>query len=125
MKAVFRTIVALLLLGGWGLAALSLHLVRGTDASGGARWLLVPKDRLSAWNTFTDVRNWTLADVGRNPEVVKRLIALGKADVLTNTVPAESRGDLVQFLQSTLANPPPATMAALAPTRAPTTRAGD
>lgn len=107
MKTAFRLIVLVLLLAGWMLAAGALHVIRATDAnSGRERWLLLPKGRLAAADTFVDVRAWSPVEVGAHPNLVRRLIESGKADALATAAPVEQRSRLVEFLQSTLANPP-------------------
>lgn len=108
MKTAFRLIVGFLLIAGWAVAALAMHVVRGLDlADGSDRWLVIPKGRLGIAETYVDVRAWTPHDVGRHPALVKRLIEAGKADLLAATAPVEKRGDLVRFLRETLENPPP------------------
>src|SRR4051812_10985615 len=79
MKTTFRLIVAVLLLGGWGLAASAMHVVRTAGSP-----IIIPKDRLSLHDTYVDVRNWTLDDVSNHPGVAKRLIATGKVDALAS-----------------------------------------
>jgi hypothetical protein len=90
MKALFRLIVVVLLLAGWTVAALSLHVVRGRDAATGKdRWIVVPKSRLAFADTYIDVRAWTAADAEARPILVQRLREAGKADALAPaTAPA-------------------------------------
>jgi hypothetical protein len=64
-------------LGGWALAAASLHVVR---APGSMIWnkvplnvQLVPKNTLTFHNTFIDTTKWTVADVDAHPDFVQRL----------------------------------------------------
>lgn len=106
MKNFFRVIVTLLLLGGWTMAALALHVVRYTRVDGGERWLIVPKSRLAISQTYVDVRGWGGADVSANPTLVRRLIAAEKSEALASIVPESERGSLVQTLESWLAHPP-------------------
>lgn len=109
MKTLFRLVVAVLLIGGWALVTLAMHVVRGVDpADGSDRWLVVPKSRLGIEHTYADVRAWTPYDVGRHTGLVRRLIDSGKADILLPAVPEDRRSDLAAFLQETLANPPAA-----------------
>jgi hypothetical protein len=117
MKTFFRLIILVLFVVGWALAALSLHVVRGTAVNTGKdRWLVVPKSRLHYGDTYADVRNWTPAEIGAHPSLVRRLIESGKADILASAAPQEQRAQLVVFLGDTLANPPPP------PTTAPATQ---
>ncbi|HEY1629467.1 MAG TPA: hypothetical protein VGF52_06390, partial [Tepidisphaeraceae bacterium] len=64
MKTIFRMIFCSLLLAGWGLAALSLHVVRTADQ---IPITLVPKDQLGITDTYVDTRNWTMDDVAQHP----------------------------------------------------------
>src|SRR5436853_47373 len=52
MKTLFRFIVLVLLVAGWGLAALSLHVVRAA----GDRIVLIPKQKLGVTDTYGDAR---------------------------------------------------------------------
>lgn len=83
MKTLFRIFVLLLLLGGWALAAASLHLVRTT---GPVPWvgnlILMPKDHLGYRETYADARNWTPADLASHPAIINRLQELRRTDVL-------------------------------------------
>jgi len=61
MKKFFRLLVALLLIGGWSLAALSLHAIVAPGSP--ARVILVPKNHLGIADTYVDTRHWTVGDV--------------------------------------------------------------
>ena len=91
MKNMFRLIVLILLLGGWTLAALSLHVIRGE----GSRIVVIPKKSLDYHEIYVDTRKWTMDDVGRHPALVSRLIQNGKADLLQHVAP-EKKGDALQ-----------------------------
>lgn len=91
MKNVFRFIVVLLLVVGWGLAALSLHVVRTPDE---IPFTLVTKERFGLTDTYVDTRGWTLDDAARHPLLVRKLIDLKKEDVLKHIVTDERRGDV-------------------------------
>ena len=86
MKKMFRLIVSVLLVAGWSLAALSLHVVRGDH-----KIVIIPKqsiDWVHGWReTYVDTRNWTLDDVAEHPALVNRLIQTGKVDVLQHVDP--------------------------------------
>src|SRR4051794_5734492 len=112
MKNITRTIVAVLLIGGWALAASSLHVV----ATPG-HLVVIPKDRVGIWSTYEDVRNWTLADVAAHPTVASRLIATGHADALAHVTKAANNDDLVAQLDDAIQNP-----AKYQPAPAPTTQ---
>ena len=74
MKKLFRLIVLVLLLAGWTVAAMSLHVIRGQG-----RVVVVPKKSLDYHDIYVDTTKWTLDDVARHPAVVNRLIQNGKA----------------------------------------------
>ena len=76
MKTLFRLIVLVLLVAGWGLAALSLHVVRAQ----GDRIVLIPKQRLSLIDTYVDARQWTIESVGEHAALVERIVQSGKAE---------------------------------------------
>jgi hypothetical protein len=84
MKSIFRLIVCLLLLVGWGLAALSLHVIVTPDEF---PVTLVTKERFGVTDTYVDTRKWTKDDLPLHRPVVEKLIAIGKADVLKHTMP--------------------------------------
>ena len=104
MKNIFRFLTLLLLVGGWALAASSLHVV---NAPG--RVIVVPKDHLSFNEIYVDTREWKMEDVSAHPVVVKRLIERGKADALQHVASDVSGDKLVQKLWSAVNNAPPAT----------------
>jgi hypothetical protein len=83
MKNFFRLIVCLLLLVGWGLAALSLHVIR---TPGDIPIKLVPKEDFSFTDTYVDTTKWSLDDVSKHPKLVTKLIRVGKTDVLKHLV---------------------------------------
>ncbi|MGF1632265.1 MAG: hypothetical protein ACFCVE_00305 [Phycisphaerae bacterium] len=92
MKFLFKlaifNVMLLITLGGWGLAAMSLHVVRTGERS----VVLVPKETLSIRtipDTYVDVRGWTLQDVQDHPELAKRLIEAGRSDVLDDVLAGE------------------------------------
>ncbi len=109
MKTFIRIVVLLLLVGGWGLAASSLHLVRTQKD----RVLLIPKQRLSLSETYVDARNWTLADVANHPAVVQRIIESGKAGEFAFIVGAD-HGDVAAVLAGAI-EAGPASAAPVAP----------
>jgi hypothetical protein len=87
IKATFRLIVTLLLVGGWALAASALHVVWTGDPK---KPVIVPKDRIGAAETYVNVQHWTANDVAAHPIIVGRLIETGHADVLAHAFKDES-----------------------------------
>ena len=70
-----RVLIVLLLVVavvGWGLLALSVHVVRTPEAV-----VVVPKDRVGWAGTWVDVRGWSAAEAEASP-VTRRLIETGK-----------------------------------------------
>jgi hypothetical protein len=84
MKTMFRLLVAVLLLTGWSLVALSLHVVLAPGNPG--RIALIPKQRLGITDTWADVRAWTVADLPNHPDLIARMIQNGKTDLLSHVV---------------------------------------
>ena len=96
MRTAFRTVVLLLILGGWTLSAAALHVVRAPG-----RWVLFPKDRLSFHDTYVDTRLWTLIDVRTHPVLVARLVHLGHADLLAHTTDPAAGDPATQLTAAT------------------------
>jgi hypothetical protein len=69
IRSLFRLVFVTLLLSGWGLAALSLHVVRTPSQIG-----LIPKQRLGFTDTYVDARSWTLDDLSSHPALVRRVL---------------------------------------------------
>ena len=103
MKSIFRLVVLLLLVVGWGLAALSLHVIRTPEQ---IPITLVPKDRFGFTDTYVDTRAWTLGDVAQHSALVERLIRIGKSDVLRHIVSDPHAGDVPTQLSEALQHAP-------------------
>lgn len=112
MKTLFRLVVFVLLVGGWGLAASALHLVR-TDASNSREFIIVPKNRIGIDDTYVDTRAWTMDDVPSHKSVVNRMIETEKymaiAHVTGEKEPAEVQQRLADALLRAPAPKPEAT----------------
>jgi hypothetical protein len=102
MKGIFRLLVFLLLVGGWGLAALSLHVVR---TPGQIPITLVTKHRLGIFDTWVDTTKWTLADVSKHPAVVEQLVRSGKIEAIRH-VAQPNGGDLMSQITDALMRAP-------------------
>jgi hypothetical protein len=98
-KSLFRLMMLALMLSGWGLAALSLHVVRTPDKIG-----LIPKERLGFTDTYVDARKWTLDDLQAHPDLVRRVLEAGKAN-LFQYLANPSGGDIASQLSSSAAEP--------------------
>ncbi len=99
MKTLFRLVFCILLLTGWGLAGLSLHIVRTPSAIA-----LIPKSRLGVIDTWVDTRHWKMSDVADHPLVVRRILDSGQADLLDH-VTGETGKDLEGRLADALKHP--------------------
>src|SRR4051812_1235967 len=93
MKTLFRLIVLLLLVVGWGLAALALHIVRTPE-----RVVVIPKNQLGIRDIYADTRTWTPADLPKHADLVQRLVQAGKAESLRHVVPDTHGRPLVDVL---------------------------
>ncbi|MGA2497623.1 MAG: hypothetical protein ABSH20_07765 [Tepidisphaeraceae bacterium] len=81
MKTFFRLFVFLLLVGGWALAAASLHIVRTPGMIPKLGMLhFVPKTDLTYSETWLDTTKWTSADVDNHAAFKDRLDKAGKLD---------------------------------------------
>jgi hypothetical protein len=97
MKSLFRLIVLVLLIAGWGLAALSLHVVRAQ----GDRIVLIPKQRLGITDTYVDARGWTISAIAEHEPLVQRIIQSGKSESFAYVVD-DPKGDVERQLEDAL-----------------------
>lgn len=88
MMNLFRFATAMVLLAGWGLAALSLHVVRTANGV-----QLIPKNELSPTDTYVDVRHWSNDDAEKHPVLVARLQQLDKTNLLEAVADAPVEDD--------------------------------
>ena len=88
----FKLLVLIMLLGGWVLAATSLHVVRTPSGMLGVS--VVTKNDLAFEDTYVDTRAWTIADVPAHRDLVRRLIATNKTDVLNHVADPKSVRDV-------------------------------
>ena len=95
-RMIFRGVYLSLVLGGWCLAALSLHVVRTPDKIG-----LIPKQRLGFTDTYVDARKWTLSDLPAHAALVERVLQANKAELL-GYLTDKSRGDPADQLNSAI-----------------------
>ena len=84
MKSIFRFICLVLMVSGWVVAALCLHVVRTPDPSDAhqSKLVVIPKQRLGIQDTYVDARDWTMADVPAHGSLILELINAQKADQL-------------------------------------------
>ena len=89
VKNLFRLIVTLLLVIGWGLAASALHV-----AWTGHKVVVIPKEHVGVRDTYVNTSNWTADDVAAHPLVSKRLLATGNGDALAAAFTTNSADEL-------------------------------
>lgn len=107
MKWALRILVLVALVGGWIVAMRSIHVIRATDVgTGHDRYFILPKARWRLHQTVIDTRNWTPADLAANADIVRQIIASGRADVLSHVVPPSERPNAAAWLGGVLASPP-------------------
>ena len=97
VKFLFRFLVLVLLIGGWAVAASALHIVWSGD-----KLRVLSKDRLGVRDTYVNTSQWTADDVAGHPIIVKRLIATGKADLLSKNLESKSGDELVKAIEETI-----------------------
>ena len=116
-KNLFRMIVTLLLVVGWGLAASALHV-----AWTGQKVVIIPKDHVGFRDTYVNTSGWTADDVAAHPALCKRLLATGNGDALATAFTATTPDDLAaQVTEAINKGPAPATQ----PTAGITTKVHD
>ena len=95
LKLAFRLIMLAVLVAGWGLAALALHVVVVPAESGdGTDVIVIPKNRLGVADTYVDTRAWTAEDARRHEALTARLVEAGKSDRLSHLLTAGVRDRL-------------------------------
>ena len=88
--SLFRFVVAMILVAGWGLAALCLHVVRTT---GGVQ--VLTKNKLSLVDTYVDVRKWDSDDEDKHADFYERVKQLDQTKILEASAEPEVDRDLV------------------------------
>lgn len=105
MKSIIRFVVLALMLSGWILAALCVHVVRTPNPADAtqSKWVVIPKSRIGLAQTYVDARSWSLADVAANSSLVSRLVEAGKADQLQFLANPKVKEDIQSQLTDALA----------------------
>jgi hypothetical protein len=106
VKSIVRFVCLLVILSGWIVAGLCLHVVRTPDSDNPrqSKLLVVPKNRLDVNDTYVDARSWTMQDVTAHPMLVLRLLEAGKADELKYLADPKSKKDVATQLTDALSN---------------------
>jgi hypothetical protein len=85
MRGMFRLLVATLVIGGWSLAAMSLHVVQ---THGGVQ--VITKNQLGVSDTFVDARQWSRQDEELHRCLYDRLRQLDRTEILDPSAPDEA-----------------------------------
>jgi hypothetical protein len=101
MKTLFRLTVLGLLVAGWAVAASTLHVVWNGDKVN-----VLTKEKLGIRDTYVNAAHWSADDVAAHPIIVKRLIATGKADVLSKAFDSKTGDELVKQIDEAIARGP-------------------
>ena len=100
LKLLWRLTFLVLLLAGWGLAALATHVVVVPDETGeDFDVLVIPKNRFAVSDTYVDTRGWTEADLAAHENLAARLVEAGKADSLRHLLGGTIRTRLGELLE--------------------------
>src|SRR3954462_12601637 len=91
MKKIFKLLVVLILLAGWGLASRTLYLVRAPGKLFGiprtewaGRFALITKDCMAWRDTYADTSHWTPTDLATHAAVVQRIKESGRKDLISH-----------------------------------------
>src|SRR5687768_910987 len=101
VKFLFRFLVLVLLIGGWAVAASALHVVWSGD-----KLRVLSKDKVGVRDTWVNTAHWTADDVAAHPIIAKRLIATGKADLLSKQFESKTGDELVATIEETISRGP-------------------
>jgi hypothetical protein len=109
VKSLIRYVCFALMLSGWIVAALCIHIVRTPDPNNprDSKIVVVPKNRLGVHDEYVDARTWTMADVPDHATVVLRMLEAGKADELKFLADPKSNQDVETQLTDAIADAKP------------------
>jgi hypothetical protein len=82
IKTLIRMLCLGIMLSGWLMAGLCLHVVRVPNPRDAmqSQWLILPKFRLGIYDTYVDARQWKMADAAEHPELISRVLESGDCD---------------------------------------------
>jgi hypothetical protein len=111
VKSLIRFLSVMLILGGWGLAALALHVVRTPDPSNPqeSKLVVIPKNELDWKETYVDARGWTMADVSDHRMLMLRVLYTDKANEFKFLADPKNKDDIANQIREVLTNPPATT----------------
>jgi hypothetical protein len=106
-----RFLSVVLILGGWGIAALALHVVRTPDPSNPqeSNLVVIPKNELDWKETYVDARGWTMADVSEHRMLMLRVLYTDKANEFKFLADPKSKDSIAEQLTAVLSNSNPTT----------------
>jgi hypothetical protein len=104
VKSIVRFLSVVLILGGWGLAALAIHVVRTPDPSNPqeSKLIVIPKNELDLKETYVDARGWTMADVKDHRMLMLRVLYTDKADEFKYLADPKSKDDIATQITDAL-----------------------
>jgi hypothetical protein len=111
VKSIVRFLCVMMILGGWSLAALALHVVRMPDPSNPqqSKLLVIPKNTLDLSDTYVDARNWTMSDVRDHEMLILRVLQTKKTAEFNFLADPKSKDDIATQLTEVLSDPKAAT----------------
>ncbi|HEY1922377.1 MAG TPA: hypothetical protein VGG44_06395 [Tepidisphaeraceae bacterium] len=107
MKSIIRFLTMVLIVGGWGLAALAVYVVRTPDPSNPqqSKLVVIPKNELDWHDTYVDARGWTMANIADHQMLMHRVVFAGKADEFKFLADPKSKDDITTQLIDVLSEP--------------------
>jgi hypothetical protein len=106
LKTLFRLFGLCVLLSGWSIAALCLHVVRipSDYDSSKSQFVVLTKYHLGILDTYVDARSWTRDDISKHTIVISRIIDAGDADKLKFLADPKSSQSVQMQLTEMLVN---------------------
>ena len=106
IKFLVRGVFAVLLVSGWAIAALAVHVVvvpfQAEDQAESWRVVVVPKERLGLAQTYVDTRGWTEQEAAEHVELLARLTEAGKGDRVADLLKGAAVRRAVEGLLGTI-----------------------
>jgi hypothetical protein len=105
VKTILRLFGLTLMLSGWAIAAMCLHIVRTPNPNdpSSSKLVVIPKARLGISQTYVDARSWTMADVPAHAALISRMLDAGKAEQLQFLADPKCKLDIAAQLTDALA----------------------
>ncbi len=108
MKSLMRFVVFALMISGWAVAALCLHVVRTPNPSDPqqSNLVVIPKERLGIRETYVDARMWKMSDVLDHRQLVLSMVYAGQAKQLQFLADPDNKTDIATQLTDELSGDP-------------------